>query len=327
MLLSRAVDRGSLPPTLLFIGPSGVGKWRTAVATAAAVNCLDPVRQSPPGLPIDACGKCRSCDRIARGVHVDVLLLEPDERGLIAVDAVRDCLSQVGYRPFEGRRRFVLLREADTLMPSSQSALLKSLEEPPPGTIFILVTSAPNLLLPTVRSRCMRLRFGRLTETELRTALVRDHGCTDAQALENASLAGGSIEQALALSDADTTAQRALAIQLLKQAARRTDAQTKLQAAANLVGAGKKERSRDELSVILRLVSSMLRDIEAINSGAEPRLLANPLAAADLDRLAPLFTNARARDAFSATEQALEALKPGRNAGVKVVAEWLAVQI
>ncbi len=173
----------------------------------------------------------------------------------------------------------------------------------------------------------MRLRFGRLTETELRTVLVRDHGLTDETALATAALAQGSVSQALAVVNVDATAQRALAIQLLKQLARSRDVQTKLQAAASLHGVGKQERSREELSVVLRLISSMLRDIEAIKSGAEPKLLANPSAAVDLAGLASAFTDTRARDAFSAIERALEALGPGRNAGIKVVAEWLAVQL
>lgn len=324
-LLSRAVDRQSLPPTLMFVGPSGVGKWRTAVATAAAVNCLEPVRGSSADLPIDACGTCRACDRIARGVHVDVLALEPDERASIKIDLVRDLLSRIGYRPFEGKRRFVLIRDADTLEPAAQNALLKSLEEPPPATTFILASTIPGALLPTVRSRCMRMRFGRLTATELTAALIKDHGFGDAAARSTVALANGSLGHALGLSNADLATQRDAAMQLLQQTARRTDAQTKLQAASALVGSPKKERSREELASVLRLTSSMLRDIEVLNGGADRSLLANPVITDDLNKLASAFTGDRARDAFAAVDQALTAL--ARNAGVKVVAEWLAVQI
>src|SRR4029079_15019964 len=93
MLLARAIERESLPPTLLFAGPSGVGKWAVARATAQAINCLEPVKSSGD-LVVDACGKCRSCDRIARGVHVDVIMLEPDDRASIKIDVVRDVLSR-----------------------------------------------------------------------------------------------------------------------------------------------------------------------------------------------------------------------------------------
>ncbi len=310
---------------MMFVGPSGVGKWRTAIATAAAVNCLEPVRQLSDELPIDACGKCRTCDRIARGVHVDVLVVEPDDRASIKIDVVRDVLLSAQYRPFEGKRRFVLIRDADTLEPAAQAALLKSLEEPPPATTFILVTTIPGALLPTVRSRVMRLTFGRLTPQELTAALVRDHGFSDTTAKTAVPLANGSLGQALGLSDADVAAQRDLAIQLLQQTARRSDAQTKLHAATTLVGPPKKERSREELAVVLRFVASMLRDIEALNAGADHSVLANPVVTDDLTDLARAFTGDRARDAFGAVDQALLALE--RNAGVKVVAEWLAVEI
>src|SRR4051812_41561469 len=86
-LIARAIERESLPPTLLFAGPSGVGKWAVARAAAQTINCTD--RVTPAGdLATDACGKCRACDRIARGVHVDVILLEPDERASIKIDVV-----------------------------------------------------------------------------------------------------------------------------------------------------------------------------------------------------------------------------------------------
>ncbi len=325
VLLSRAVFRESLPPTLMFTGPSGVGKWRTAVATAAAVNCLEPLRQLPAELPIDACGKCRACDRIARGVFVDVLALEPDDRASIKIDVVRGVLETAQYRPFEGQRRFVLIRDADALEPAAQNALLKSLEEPPASTTFILVTTIPGALLPTVRSRCMRLTFGRLTPQELTTALVRDHGFDEANARTTVPLANGSLGHALGLSDSDVTAQKELAMQLLYQTARRTDGQTRLQAASTLVGTGKKERSREELAVVLRFTSSMLRDIEALNAGADHSVLANPVVTKELAELARAFSGHRARDAFGAIDQALMALE--RNAGVKVVAEWLAVRM
>jgi DNA polymerase-3 subunit delta' len=350
-LLSRAVERGSLPPTLLFAGPSGVGKWRTAQATAQALNCERPVRaranpaelggeapdhlrrdagpgddRRPTAPPYDACGRCRSCSRIARGLHVDVLAVEPDEKASIKIDAVRDVLARTAYRPFEGRRRAVLIREADTLEPASQNALLKSLEEPPPSTVFILTTAAPGALLPTVRSRTMTLRFGRLTPADVARILVRDHGLDEREARTVSGLAEGSVGGALALGSTDVAVLRETALLLLQETAGRPDAQTRLRAASALVsGTTKKERSREELAGVLRLAAAMLRDIEAINSGADRRLLANGVAADELQSLAPRFDGDRARSAFGAVDRALAALD--RNAGTKVVAEWLAMQV
>jgi DNA polymerase-3 subunit delta' len=277
-------------------------------------------------LPTDACGKCRSCDRIARGVHVDVIAIEPDDKASIKIDVVRDVLSQTGFRPFEGRRRVVLIREADTLEPASQNALLKSLEEPPPGTMFILTTAVPGALLPTVRSRCMRLRFGRLTTAEIAAALIRDHDYSDADAKQTAPIADGSIGQALALVDNDLSMFRDLAMGLLQHAAGRADTQSRVQAASALhTGGSKKERTREDVAIVLRLMASMLRDLEAINAGADRAVLANPLLTGDLEALARAYAGDRARAAFGAVDRALGALE--RNAGTKVVAEWLAVQM
>lgn len=339
-LIARAIERETLPPTLLFAGPPGVGKWAVARATAQAVNCLDPstpLRPAPQDatslrarpdaeLPYDACGKCRSCDRISRGVHVDVFMLEPDDRASIKIDVVREVLSKTSYRPFEGRLRVVLIREADTLELAAQNSLLKSLEEPPPGTMFILTTAVPGVLLPTVRSRCMRLRFGRLTAGEVSAALTRDHDYSDADARQAAPLADGSLGQALALVDNDLTMCRELAMGLLQQSAGRADTQSRVQAASALhTGSSKKERTREDIAIVLRLMASMLRDLEAINAGADRAVLANPLLTGDLEQLARSYSGDRARAAFGAVDRALTALE--RNAGIKVVTEWLAVQV
>ena len=181
-LLARALAHETLPPSLIFAGPPGVGKFTTAVALGQGVNCLDPIRPGPGlfdasvegGLAFDACGTCRSCVRIARAVDriaqgtepaIDCLrVLAPDDRRSIKIDRVRDVLAATAFRPFDGRRRVVVIDEAETLEVASQNALLKALEEPPPGTSFVLVTSQPDALLPTIRSRCPRMRFSRHTK-------------------------------------------------------------------------------------------------------------------------------------------------------------------
>src|SRR3954466_8358369 len=133
-LLSRSVAGGTLPPSLLFAGPSGIGKHLTAVAVAQALNCLNPTKGS--GLraegALDACGTCTACTRIARGVHPDVLFVTPGDSGAIKIDQVREVVDRAQSRPFAGPRRVVVIDEADALVPSAQNALLKTLEEPTP---------------------------------------------------------------------------------------------------------------------------------------------------------------------------------------------------
>jgi DNA polymerase III subunit delta' len=325
-LLSQAIARGTLPPTLLFSGRAGVGKFLTAHAVAATLNCTSPV-ENVEGLAIDACGKCRACDRVARAMHVDVILLEADERASIKIDVVREVLTRTGYRPFEGRRRVVIIRDAETLEPASQNALLKSLEEPPSSTSFILTTAIPGILLPTVRSRCMQLRFGRLTDADVARVLETE-GVAPDEARAAAAVAGGSVGQALSLGSSDVGGLRALALRLLRSAAATPVVAGRLQVAGDLAGGGgKKDRSREELGLVLRLAASMIRDIEALNSGSDDTLLANSAVAEDLRRMQAAYGGGRGRAAFSDLMRAIVALDRPSYAGTKVVADWISVQI
>src|SRR5438093_430479 len=185
-LLSRSVERDALPPSLLFAGPAGVGKRLAAVAVAQALNCLEVSRLQAPGSAVafDACGTCAVCTRIVRGVHPDVLVVDPGDSGSIKIDQVRDIVDRSVYRPFEGRRRVVIIDEADALVTAAQHALLKTLEEPPSSSVFILVTARPDVLLSTVRSRCPQLRFRPLAADDIATVLVaRGYGESDALAV------------------------------------------------------------------------------------------------------------------------------------------------
>src|SRR5437773_7531578 len=135
-LLARSVARDSLPPSLIFAGPAGVGKRLTATALAQALNCQSPVG-SLQSAGIDACGTCAACTRITRGVHPDVLVVEPGDTGSIKIEQVRDIVDRAAYRPFEGRRRVVIVDVADALVAPAQNALLKTLEEPPPSSVLL----------------------------------------------------------------------------------------------------------------------------------------------------------------------------------------------
>jgi DNA polymerase-3 subunit delta' len=330
-LLSRAVARHTLPPSLLFAGPAGVGKRRTAVAVARALNCLTPFRAeaasgADPLIVEDACGECASCRRIARGVHPDVIVIEPGESGSIKVEQVREVIDRAAYRPFEGRRRVVIVDEADAMMASAQSALLKTLEEPPSASVFVLVSSRPDALLPTVLSRCPRLRFGALSPQDVASALIEAHGYTAAEAHAAAADADGSLGRALSARSTSLIEARESAHRLLSQAARVTDPSRRLDVARELTaGKGTPAVERDRLTVCLRAAATLLRDVSLLSERADERTLANADMRADLDALARAYGAGRAGAAYAAVDEALASLD--RNASPKVVADWLVLRL
>ena len=323
-LLSRAIARETLPPALLLAGPSGVGKRRTALGLAETINCLQPVARGD--LERDACGECASCKRIARGVHPDVIVLEPGDMGSIKIEQVRDVVDRAGYRPFEGRRRVVIIDEADALVPPAQNALLKTLEEPPSASVFVLVSSMPDALLGTVRSRCSRLRFGPLSAGEVAGALMRDHEYEEVEARAAAADADGSIGRALSAESADLIGARESARQLLQHAARVSDPARRLDAAKDLTGKkGSSAAERDQLAACLRAMASLLRDLGVLATRADARVLANADLAPELQALTKSYDGERSMRAYQAVDRALGALE--RNASAKVVADWLVLQL
>ena len=322
-LLSRAIARDTLPPSMLFAGAPGIGKRRAALAVAETLNCLATVTSD--AFEIDACGECASCRRIARGVHADMVILEPGDTGTIKIEPVRDVIDRANYRPFEGRRRVVIIDEADALVDAAQNALLKTLEEPPRASVFILVSSMPDLLLSTVRSRCRPLRFGELTAAEVAAVLMRDHKYTVADARVAASEAGGSVGRALEANTMDLAEARETAQRLLRQTAGVTDPVRRLEMVRGLTGKASGAVERDQMAVYLRAMSSLLRDLGALSHRADPAILANPDLQDDLGRLTDAFDADRSTRAFNAVDEALAALD--RNVNPKVVADWLILQL
>ena len=323
-LLSRAIARNTLPPALLLAGPAGVGKRRVALAIARAVNCLEPVVTSE--FEREACGKCASCRRIERGVHPDVILLEPGDTGSIKIEVVRDVVDRAGYRPFEARRRVVIIDEADALVDAAQNALLKTLEEMPPASIFVLVSSLPDALLPTVRSRCPRLRFGPLSAAEVAQVLVRDHRYSESDARAAAADADGSVGRALAADSTGLAEAREDARRLLQQAAKTDDPARRLDAAKDLSGTkGTSASDREQMATCLRALASLLRDLGILATGADRRTLANGDLESQLEGLTSTFDHKRSLKAYAAVDEALAALE--RNASPKVVADWLVLQL
>jgi DNA polymerase-3 subunit delta' len=316
-LLAQAISRQSLTPSLILSGPEGVGKGLTAVSIAQELNCLSQVDGG-------ACGTCTVCTRIARGAHPDVMTIEPGDSGSIKIDQVRAAIESANYRPFEGRKRVTIVEQADALVDAAQNALLKTLEEPLPASVFILVTSRPDVLLPTVRSRCAHLRFGRLQIAEVAAVLQRRHGYSAPDAQTAAAASDGSVRRALDLEADEFADARSDAENLLEAAGR--DPRTRLERGKELLkGSGTPAAEREHLAARLMAMTALVRDAGLVASGGDARLLANLDRQPVLDSLARSLGADRIARIFTAITRAEDALD--RNVSPKVIADWLAINV
>jgi DNA polymerase-3 subunit gamma/tau len=162
--LSNAVSRGKVHHAYLFVGSRGTGKTSTAKILAACLNCEH-------GPTIEPCGVCDSCVSIAGATSLDVI--EMDAASNNSVDDIRDLRERVAYAPVSGRHKVYILDEAHMLSPQAWNAFLKTLEEPPPRTIFVLATTEAQKVLPTVVDRCHRFDFGRPTVEQVARVVAR----------------------------------------------------------------------------------------------------------------------------------------------------------
>ena len=189
-IIRAFVANGAEPHALLFTGIDGIGKATTALALAMALNCQSDGRE--------ACGQCRNCRRIAAGLHPDVIRLSPGG-AFLRIGQIRELLATLAMKPYEARRRVVVIGDAHKMTPAAGNALLKVLEEPPQRTVLVLTALQASDLLPTIVSRCQHLRFQPLGGALIAALLVDRHGVAAQDAAVLSALSGGSISRALAL--------------------------------------------------------------------------------------------------------------------------------
>jgi DNA polymerase III delta' subunit len=195
-LIRRAIESDRVPNAYLFIGPDGVGKELAARNIAKALNCAEQ--------GCEPCDRCLACTEIDRGMHPDVSLITPMKLSRqITTDRIAGVIESASLKPFEGRRRVFIFREADRINVASANKFLKTLEEPPGDSVFILLTELPDALLPTIRSRCHQIRFRTLSPETVRDILVQEQGIEPELARTLASLSDGQMSKAIALATSD----------------------------------------------------------------------------------------------------------------------------
>jgi DNA polymerase-3 subunit delta' len=294
--LRASLRRGALHHAYLFGGPAGAGKGLAARLLAQAANCEAP---ADPGAPADdACGACGPCRKIAKGVHPDVLVLS-EERVMakagtweprggktpskdVVVDQIRDVVDRrLALRRYEGRRRFVIVDPADAMNPQAQNALLKTLEEPPPDTTLVLVASSPDGLLPTIRSRCLRIGFAPVAPGAIAAALEAEGTPADVARLA-AELSGGVLDRARDLARKEVAARakgggdreaKAGPLTARRELLARATALDPRDAGEWLAYAAAAAKDRETLAELCEGWLAWLRDVLAIQAeGGQPHL-------------------------------------------------------
>jgi DNA polymerase-3 subunit delta' len=198
----HALANNRLASTFLFVGLPGIGKRLFALRLAQGLLC-----ERRPEEALDPCGECPSCHQVLAGSHPDVHIIEkPADRAFIPVELLigekekrmrEGLLYELSGKPYSGRRRIAIIDDADSFNKEGANCLLKTLEEPPPKSILILIGTSEQRQLPTIRSRCQIVRFAPLAESDVAGILVEQGICLDANAARRAArMSGGSVQRA-----------------------------------------------------------------------------------------------------------------------------------
>ena len=275
LFISKLLANGRFPNTMLFAGPDGIGKRAFALETAKAFVCTG-----------GGCGDCAACQRAGRLTipkpdkrddfkevifteHPDVGVVVPYNRNIL-VDAIRDLETQSHFRPYEARARVFIVDNADKMNDAASNALLKTLEEPASTSYLILVTSRPDSLLPTIRSRCQTLRFAPVPIAEIERYLIDAAKLPAGDAAFAARMSGGSIAKALATDIAKTRQARDAMLGVVEDALVRRVAPM-LHTAERMNDA----KHKDDFEANLSILEGVVRDVWLLSNGASEESLMN----------------------------------------------------
>jgi DNA polymerase-3 subunit delta' len=252
-ILRRAIETGRVHHAYLFTGMEGIGKRLAAQNMAKTLNCAEQGG--------DACDRCRSCQLIDKGIHPDIILIEPTGES-IKIEQIRELERSIAFKPYEARWRVILMDRAERMTRDAANALLKTLEEPPPWTTIILIARTIASLPATVLSRCQRIRFSPLSHEEVKKVL-RDRLPTEEIAMLT-PLAGGSPGRALQMDSGEIKRAKDLIVSALSPSLNR-----RLQMARELA----QEEGMGRL--FLEILEGWLRDLIIYQETQEDRTLLN----------------------------------------------------
>jgi DNA polymerase-3 subunit delta' len=253
--LKGEILNGKVAHSYIFLGLGGVGKRLTAINFAKALNC-------PEAKDGEGCDACASCTKIGSFAHPDVSLFEPEkEGGSIGIERIRSLINDINLKSYEGKRKVYIIDEADDMTQEASNALLKTLEEPPPESVIILIARNLNLIFRTIVSRSQIVRFFPLTVDAIEKILATEHSLRPAEAHILAHLSSGSLGSALKFKEGDFSGMRESVIEAVSK--------------GSFTGSCLEDASRDELKSYLDIMLTWYRDILAAKNGAGAEMLIN----------------------------------------------------
>jgi DNA polymerase-3 subunit delta' len=266
---ARAVERGRLAHAYLFTGPPGVGKRLFAGELARALLC-----EKPPAGRLEACDACPACIQVDAGTHPDFFATgRPEDRHELPIEVMRELCQNFGLKSARGRGKVAILDDADDLNEESANCFLKTLEEPPPRSLLLLIGTSPDRQLPTILSRCQVIRFAPLPAAIVREILAGQDGVDAALIDRLVRLGAGSPGQALALADPALWEFRKTLVQALRPGS--AEARELAPRWLRFVEEAGKESAtqRRRASLVLRLLIDLVSNALALAVGGTPALV------------------------------------------------------
>jgi DNA polymerase-3 subunit delta' len=280
-ILSGALKKDMLSSAYLFYGGVGTGKWALALELAKAINCENSAGSA--GNENQSCDQCLSCIKIEKLIHPDVKMIFPvpsvktqeekerfkkekiqepytivkfDRNVNIPVDEIREMQKELYLKPFEGKRKVVIITEVENMHPSSANSLLKTLEEPPKDSHLILTSTDINRLLPTVVSRCQQIRFAKIPSFLIEKRLKERYQIPEEKASFYAKISNGSLGKALELLQGEKENIRQDAILLIK-----TSVESNTGKIVDQVGELQNKWDKNSILEMFEFLISLFRDI------------------------------------------------------------------